>query len=147
TLLLRSNQTILAFVRQNILKTSLSMPLRGPRGSAYDFWPFVYFVDKKQGFSVQTHLFRHFTTINSKGKGPDLTFGPKCTDLLLVANHSIKYFGQILIGLLLVGCTLFPGQAVTAQQSKKDSLSFRLQRLESTHRFNPQDTTHINLLI
>jgi len=64
-----------------------------------------------------------------------------------VANHSIKYFGQILIGLLLVGCTLFPGQAVTAQQSKKDSLSFRLQRLESTHRFNPQDTTHINLLI
>ncbi len=36
---------------------------------------------------------------------------------------------------------------MVGQLDKKDSLAFRLQRLESTNRFNPQDTTHINLLI
>ncbi|MCL6266156.1 tetratricopeptide repeat-containing sensor histidine kinase [Flagellimonas myxillae] len=34
-----------------------------------------------------------------------------------------------------------------AQVSKRDSLSFRLKRLETTSRFNPKDTLHINLLI
>ncbi len=34
-----------------------------------------------------------------------------------------------------------------AQVSKKDSLIYKLKRLESTDRFNPQDTTHIKLLI
>ncbi len=33
-----------------------------------------------------------------------------------------------------------------AQTSKRDSLAFKLQRLESTNRFNPKDTSHINLL-
>lgn len=33
-----------------------------------------------------------------------------------------------------------------AQSSKRDSLAFKLQRLESTNRFNPKDTSHINLL-
>lgn len=36
---------------------------------------------------------------------------------------------------------------IVAQTSRKDSLAYRLQRLESTNRFNPKDTTHINLLI
>ncbi|MFD2098787.1 tetratricopeptide repeat-containing sensor histidine kinase [Flagellimonas iocasae] len=36
---------------------------------------------------------------------------------------------------------------VKAQLTKKDSLTFKLKRLESTNRFNPKDTTHINLLI
>nr|WP_288931381.1 tetratricopeptide repeat-containing sensor histidine kinase [uncultured Allomuricauda sp.] len=36
---------------------------------------------------------------------------------------------------------------VNAQSfSQHDSLSYKLQRLESTNRFNPKDTTHINLL-
>ncbi|WP_245545043.1 tetratricopeptide repeat-containing sensor histidine kinase [Flagellimonas ruestringensis] len=33
-----------------------------------------------------------------------------------------------------------------AQTSKRDSLAFKFQRLESTNRFNPKDTSHINLL-
>ncbi|MBO0340784.1 MAG: tetratricopeptide repeat-containing sensor histidine kinase [Bacteroidota bacterium] len=37
--------------------------------------------------------------------------------------------------------------AVSAQTSKRDSLAYKLQRLESTSRFNPKDTTHINLLV
>ncbi|WP_431123808.1 tetratricopeptide repeat-containing sensor histidine kinase [Flagellimonas flava] len=34
-----------------------------------------------------------------------------------------------------------------AQSSERDSLAFRLKRLEITNRFNPKDTTHIKLLI
>ncbi len=37
---------------------------------------------------------------------------------------------------------------VLAQSSnERDSLAYRLQRLESTNRFNPKDTTHIKLLV
>ncbi|WP_375324305.1 ATP-binding protein [Flagellimonas sp. GZD32] len=36
---------------------------------------------------------------------------------------------------------------VQAQSNKKDSLEYKFQRLESTNRFNPKDTTHINLLV
>jgi len=36
---------------------------------------------------------------------------------------------------------------ILAQSSKRDSLAYKLQRLESTNRFNPKDTTHINLLV
>src|SRR5690606_21479066 len=56
-------------------------------------------------------------------------------------------FRQPLWGLLLVFCIMLLSPTLVAQQSKKDSLAFRLQRLESTNRFNPKDTTHINLLI
>jgi len=42
---------------------------------------------------------------------------------------------------------LFMSFPVNAQSfSQHDSLSYKLQRLESTNRFNPKDTTHINLL-
>jgi signal transduction histidine kinase/predicted negative regulator of RcsB-dependent stress response len=34
-----------------------------------------------------------------------------------------------------------------AQLTKKDSLTYKLKRLESTNRFNPKDTTHIKLLV
>ncbi|WP_420399411.1 tetratricopeptide repeat-containing sensor histidine kinase [Flagellimonas sp.] len=34
-----------------------------------------------------------------------------------------------------------------AQSGERDSLAFRLKRLEITNRFNPKDTTHIKLLI
>ena len=37
-------------------------------------------------------------------------------------------------------------QPSSAQVSQKDSLIYRLKRLESTDRFNPQDTTHIKLM-
>ena len=45
---------------------------------------------------------------------------------------------------VLVLCSSF---TITAQTSKRDSLAYKLQRLESTNRFNPKDTTHINLLV
>lgn len=54
---------------------------------------------------------------------------------------------QPLLGLFLGCCFLLLPPSVSAQQGKKDSLAFRLQRLEATKRFNPKDTTHINLLI
>lgn len=50
----------------------------------------------------------------------------------------------------IVLCTLMfiVSIPVLAQSSnKRDSLAYKLQRLESTHRFNPKDTTHINLLV
>ncbi len=36
---------------------------------------------------------------------------------------------------------------ISAQTSKRDSLAYKLQRLESTNRFNAKDTAHINLLV
>ncbi len=48
---------------------------------------------------------------------------------------------------MVLCCTLLSTPSLSAQSSKRDSLAFRLQRLESTDRFNPKDTTHINLLI
>ncbi|SHG34860.1 tetratricopeptide repeat-containing sensor histidine kinase [Flagellimonas flava] len=48
--------------------------------------------------------------------------------------------------LLLVGLFLF-SISMHGQLSQRDSLGFKLKRLESTQRFNPKDTTHINLLI
>ncbi len=47
---------------------------------------------------------------------------------------------SFLLGMLLVSVSL------QSQLTKKDSLAFKLKRLESTSRFNPKDTTHINLL-
>ncbi|RIV30599.1 histidine kinase [Flagellimonas lutimaris] len=51
------------------------------------------------------------------------------------------------IGLVICASMLFMSFPVNAQSfSQHDSLSYKLQRLESTNRFNPKDTTHINLL-
>ncbi len=50
----------------------------------------------------------------------------------------------------LVLCTLMFTVTITAlgqSSNERDSLAYKLQRLESTHRFNPKDTTHINLLV
>jgi signal transduction histidine kinase/tetratricopeptide (TPR) repeat protein len=55
---------------------------------------------------------------------------------------------RILLGkLALFLCILSITTPLKAQLTKKDSLTYRLKRLESTKRFNPKDTTHINLLI
>ncbi|MDF0716499.1 ATP-binding protein [Muricauda sp. 334s03] len=50
----------------------------------------------------------------------------------------------------IVLCTLIFTVSIPAlaqSSNKRDSLAYKLQRLESTHRFNPKDTTHINLLV
>lgn len=51
--------------------------------------------------------------------------------------------------IILVGfwCALLTVTTLSAQTSRRDSLAYRLHRLESTNNFNPQDTTHINLMI
>jgi len=41
-------------------------------------------------------------------------------------------------------CVSFP--VLSQSSNKRDSLALKLERLESTNRFNPKDTTHINLL-
>ncbi len=60
-----------------------------------------------------------------------------------VINHKAS-----LVSLVL--CTLMFTVTITAlgqSSNERDSLAYKLQRLESTHRFNPKDTTHINLLV
>lgn len=53
-----------------------------------------------------------------------------------------------MLRILLCAFMLAVSLPVLAQSSnERDSLAFRLQRLESTNRFNPKDTTHIKLLI
>nr|WP_299381807.1 ATP-binding protein [Allomuricauda sp.] len=49
--------------------------------------------------------------------------------------------------IVLCSLVLLLSFSAFGQWSKKDSLSFRLKRLENTNRFNPADTTHIDLLI
>lgn len=56
-------------------------------------------------------------------------------------NFKILPFCVVLMGFCFFSVPL------AGQISKKDSLEFRLQRLESTNRFNPKDSTHINLLL
>ncbi|KQC31607.1 histidine kinase [Flagellimonas eckloniae] len=43
-------------------------------------------------------------------------------------------------------CVLLFALPSQGQQNKRDSLTFRLKRLETANKFNPKDTTHINLL-
>lgn len=60
-------------------------------------------------------------------------------------NHSLKL--QNLLGkVVMIFCALFFASSVEAQKDKRDSIAYRLKRLESTNRFNPKDTTHIKLL-
>ncbi len=54
---------------------------------------------------------------------------------------------DLLTLLVVFLCALLSVTTMSAQTSKRDSLAFRLHRLESTNNFNSQDTTHINLLI
>lgn len=47
---------------------------------------------------------------------------------------------------VMLFCVLLFALPTQGQQNKRDSLTFRLKRLEATNKFNPKDTTHINLL-
>ncbi|MEX0315869.1 MAG: ATP-binding protein [Allomuricauda sp.] len=51
------------------------------------------------------------------------------------------------VKVLVLFCVFLGYNALNAQQSKMDSLVFKLKHLESTNRFNPKDTTHIKLLV
>lgn len=51
--------------------------------------------------------------------------------------------GKVVVWLFM----LTIGFSSYAQSGKRDSLAFRLKRLENTNRFDPKDTTHIKLLI
>ncbi|MBO0323407.1 tetratricopeptide repeat-containing sensor histidine kinase [Muricauda sp. CAU 1633] len=57
----------------------------------------------------------------------------------------ISVLGKIVLFLCILSIA-YPTHT-QAQLTKKDSLTYKLKRLESTHRFNPKDTTHIKLLI
>lgn len=53
-----------------------------------------------------------------------------------------------MIGLVIFVCVLFMTKPVMGQSyTKHDSLVYKLQRLESTNRFNAKDTAHINLMV
>jgi len=66
---------------------------------------------------------------------------------LLSEKNFIDSAKKPFIGLVICASMLFMSFPVNAQSfSQHDSLSYKLQRLESTNRFNPKDTTHINLL-
>ncbi len=54
---------------------------------------------------------------------------------------------QNLLGkVVMVFCFLFFVQSIQSQVNKRDSILYKIKRLESTNRFNPKDTTHIDLL-
>ncbi|WP_421811788.1 tetratricopeptide repeat-containing sensor histidine kinase [Flagellimonas sp.] len=60
----------------------------------------------------------------------------------LIANRKASLFSMVLC--VFMFCVSFP--VLSQSSNERDSLALKLQRLESTHRFNPKDTTHINLL-
>lgn len=62
-------------------------------------------------------------------------------------KNLISNYKNLLVQLVLCLFVFLVATPVISQSSKNDSLAFRLKRLESTNRFNPKDTTHINLLI
>ena len=66
---------------------------------------------------------------------------------MLSEKNFINPVKKPFIGLVICASMLFMSFPINAQSlSQHDSLSYKLQRLESTNRFNPKDTTHINLL-
>ncbi|MEC7263846.1 MAG: tetratricopeptide repeat-containing sensor histidine kinase [Bacteroidota bacterium] len=77
---------------------------------------------------------------------PKVIFASNHFSLLLSEKNLISKSKSLLLLLVVCICVVL-SSSVSAQSSKRDSLAFRLQRLESTDRFNPKDTTHINLLI
>lgn len=66
---------------------------------------------------------------------------------MLSKKNLISNYKNLLVQLVLCLFVFLVATPVISQSSKNDSLAFRLKRLESTNRFNPKDTTHINLLI
>ncbi|SNY99735.1 Signal transduction histidine kinase [Flagellimonas pacifica] len=59
--------------------------------------------------------------------------------------HSTK--PKNLLGkVVMVFCFLLFSFSIAAQTNKRDSILFKMKRLESANRFNPKDTTHIDLL-
>ncbi len=52
----------------------------------------------------------------------------------------------LLRNVLVLGMMILFTLPSLSQKSKRDSIAYRLKRLESTNRFNVQDTTHIDLL-
>ncbi len=66
---------------------------------------------------------------------------------MLSKKNLIFSYKNLLVKLLVSVFMMLLTVSSLAQSSKRDSLAFRLKRLESTNRFNPKDTTHINLLI
>jgi signal transduction histidine kinase/tetratricopeptide (TPR) repeat protein len=66
---------------------------------------------------------------------------------LLSEKNFMNPIKKPFIGLVICASMLFMSFPINAQSlSQHDSLSYKLQRLESTDRFDPKDTTHINLL-
>lgn len=65
---------------------------------------------------------------------------------MLSEKNFIPHCKSSLAKLVLCVFTLCLSIPMLAQTSKRDSLAFKFQRLESTNRFNPKDTSHINLL-
>lgn len=66
---------------------------------------------------------------------------------MLSEKNFINPVKKPFIGLVICASMLFMSFPINAQSlSQHDSLSYKLQRLESTDRFDPKDTTHINLL-
>ncbi|RDY61763.1 tetratricopeptide repeat-containing sensor histidine kinase [Flagellimonas nanhaiensis] len=58
-----------------------------------------------------------------------------------------KFSNGLLLKVVLSFCVYLIAVPLSGQISRKDSLSYRLKRLETTKRFNPKDTIHIKLLI
>lgn len=78
---------------------------------------------------------------------PKVIFTSNYFNLLLSEKNFISKYKSLLVSIVVYSCALLVFTPLTAQFSKRDSLAFKLQRLESTERFNPKDTSHINLLI
>jgi len=67
---------------------------------------------------------------------------------VLSEKNFIPKHATTMLRILLCAFMLAVSLPVLAQSSnERDSLAYRLQRLESTNRFNPKDTTHIKLLV
>ncbi|WP_127140728.1 tetratricopeptide repeat-containing sensor histidine kinase [Flagellimonas marinaquae] len=67
---------------------------------------------------------------------------------MLSEKNFIPKHATTMLRILLCAFMLAVSLPVLAQSSnERDSLAYRLQRLESTNRFNPRDTTHIKLLV
>lgn len=62
-------------------------------------------------------------------------------------NNKTTRSKNLLFKAVPIALSLIFALNIQAQKDKRDSIYYRLKRLESTNRFNPQDTTHINLLI
>ncbi|MBS9462119.1 tetratricopeptide repeat-containing sensor histidine kinase [Flagellimonas sp. 389] len=53
---------------------------------------------------------------------------------------------KLLYRITLISCVVFIVYPLQSQKIKRDSIVYKLNRLQSSKQFNPQDTTYINLL-